>query len=411
MTKEIQHLVLVALAILWTGVRTASAQSFGVELHNTLMPASGAMGGASLAQPQDLVSALNGNPATLTQFQGTQFTFSGSWAEPTFNLTQSTPIPMMGPTFIDPFAAKSTAQGAAAGNIGVTQDLSIYDLPVTFGVAFVTIAGGSVDFRHVPASQGTNSSSVIFSLPMAVGANLTENLSIGASMSLGVAFFDGPFVGAGGMTNDYALRASLGTHYQATEFTGLGFYYQTKQSFQFDNALILNPGLMQTSLNVQMDLPQNFGLGISNTRLMDGNLLLAADLLFKGWNDADLFQSIYDDQWVVQIGAQYTAGRVKLRAGYAWAENPVSANVVNNIGGVVHPGGLPIARYTQGLLAITSQHRISGGVGITDVLPGMDFDLMAGGMFRDTEQLGPSTTTSIASYWVGMGFTWHFFRS
>ena len=84
MTKEIQHLVLVALAILWTGVRTASAQSFGVELHNTLMPASGAMGGASLAQPQDLVSALNGNPATLTQFQGTQFTFSGSWAEPTF---------------------------------------------------------------------------------------------------------------------------------------------------------------------------------------------------------------------------------------------------------------------------------------------------------------------------------------
>ncbi len=41
------------------------AQGFGVELHNTLMPASGGMGGVSIASPQDLPSALHGNPATL----------------------------------------------------------------------------------------------------------------------------------------------------------------------------------------------------------------------------------------------------------------------------------------------------------------------------------------------------------
>ena len=58
------------------GVSTAAyGQSFGVELHNTLMPASGGMGGASVARPQDLTSAINANPATLTQFQGTQFMF------------------------------------------------------------------------------------------------------------------------------------------------------------------------------------------------------------------------------------------------------------------------------------------------------------------------------------------------
>src|SRR6188768_238077 len=48
----------------------AFAQTFGVELHNTLMPAAGAMGGASLSRPQDLTSALNGNPATLSNFHG-----------------------------------------------------------------------------------------------------------------------------------------------------------------------------------------------------------------------------------------------------------------------------------------------------------------------------------------------------
>src|SRR6188508_1050226 len=83
------------------------AQSFGVELNNALMPAAGAMGGVSVAQPQDLTSSLNGNPATLTQFQGTQFLFGGAWAEPTFNLTQTSNIPTVGPALIAPYSAKS----------------------------------------------------------------------------------------------------------------------------------------------------------------------------------------------------------------------------------------------------------------------------------------------------------------
>ena len=64
----------------------AHGQMFGVELHNTTMPASAGMGGASIARPQDLTSAVNANPASLTQFRGTQFLFGGTWIEPTFNL-------------------------------------------------------------------------------------------------------------------------------------------------------------------------------------------------------------------------------------------------------------------------------------------------------------------------------------
>ncbi|QDU28873.1 Outer membrane protein transport protein (OMPP1/FadL/TodX) [Anatilimnocola aggregata] len=388
---------------------TASGQSFGVELHNTLMPASGAMGGVSIARPQDLTSALNGNPATLSQFKGTQFLFGGAWAEPTFNLTQTSDIPVAGPDpLIEPFSAKSTAPGTPAANIGVTQDLSELGLPGTFGLGFVSSAGGMVDFRQVPESHGTNSGIVVFNMPAVIGIDLTDRLSVGASLGLGIAFFDGPFVGASGMTPDYALRGTVGANYLLNETTFLGAYYQTEQSFQFDNAVLLNPGPGQTPFNVRMDLPQNVAFGIANNGLMGGCLLVGIDVIYKLYDEAALFDAVYDNQWVVQVGTQYTSGQYRLRAGYVWAQNPIDNTPGPNIGGVVQPGDLAAVRYTQGLLAVTSQHRISAGVGKVDALPGIDLDVMAGGMFRDSEQLGNFTTTSIASYWIGVGLTWKF---
>ena len=32
----------------------------------------------------------------------------------------------------------------------------------------------------------------------------------------------------------------------------------------------------------------------------------------------------------------------------------------------------------------------------------------SGGMFPASQMLGNSTTVSLASYWIGVGFTWHF---
>lgn len=388
----------------------AYGQSFGVELHNTLMPASGGMGGVSIARPQDLTSGLNANPAALTQFRGTQFTFGGGWADPTFNLMQTSAIPRIGEPLIDPFSAKSTAPGVPVGNIGLTQDLSDLGLPATLGIGFLTTAGGFVDFRHVPESHGTNTGQAIFNMPVALGVDLTERLSLGTSMSLGIAFFDGPFVGVGGMTPDYALRGTVGANYLLTDTTTIGGYYQSAQSYRFDNAVLFNPGPGQTAFDVNMDLPQNVGFGVANTTLMDGRLLVGIDVLYKLWDEADLYQAIYDNQWVMQFGTQYTHGRYRLRAGYVWAKNPVDQSPGMNLGGVVQPGDLAAVRYSQGLLAITSPHRISFGVGVADVLPGIDLDMMAGGMFRDTEQLGEYTTTSIESYWIGFGLTWRFGR-
>jgi long-chain fatty acid transport protein len=288
--------------------------------------------------------------------------------------------------------------------------LSELGLPATVGVGFVTSAGGMVDFRHVPASHGTASGLTVFNAPVGLGVDLTERWSVGASAALGIALFNAPFVEVSSMTPGYALRGTLGTSYLLTDATTVGAYYQTKQSYTFDNAFIYLPGPAQVVSNVDMDLPQNVGLGVANNALLDGRLLVGVDVLYKLWNQADLYAPIYNNQWVMQFGTQYSAGNYRLRAGYVWAQDPLDNSPGSNIGGVVQPGAMAAVRYTQGLMAITSQHRLSFGIGVVDVLPGIDLDMMAGGMFRDHAQLGEYTATSIESYWLGGGLTWRFGR-
>jgi long-chain fatty acid transport protein len=387
-------------------------QSFGTELHNTMMPASGGMGGASLSRPQDLTSAINGNPATLTQFRGTQILFGGGWVEPTMNLTQTSNLPVVGPgPVIQPFSAKSSAPGTPLSNIGVTQDLSeILGFEAVVGVGMVTTAGAAADFRNVPQSNGTNTSILLLNAPASLGVKLTDRFSLGAATSLGIAYYDGPFVGVGGMTPDYALRGTLGANYLLTDSTSIGGFYQTKQRFTFDNAISLNVQNFNPTLDVNMDLPENIGLGVANSSLFDGRLLLAMDLVYKYWDDAEMYSSVYDNQFVVQLGTQWTQGRYRYRAGYVWAENPLDPTPGLNLGGIVQQGGLPVVYYSQALLAVSCQNRMSLGLGIADVLPGIDLDMMGGGMFFDSQQLGAFTTSSLESYWLGFGLTWRFRR-
>ncbi|MFZ4733751.1 MAG: hypothetical protein ACOYK7_14525, partial [Pirellulales bacterium] len=98
-----------AVALLLLAAGPARGQSYGIDLRNTLMPASGGMAGTSVAAPQDFLSAINANPAALTQYEGTHFTIGGGFIEATANLTQTAPVPLLG---VQPFSAKSSTPGA-----------------------------------------------------------------------------------------------------------------------------------------------------------------------------------------------------------------------------------------------------------------------------------------------------------
>jgi long-chain fatty acid transport protein len=396
-------LVIGAMFLVASSRTEAIAQSFGIELHNNLMPASGGMAGASISRPQDVQSAINGNPATLRQFSGTQFSFGGAWADANYALTQTAPLPLIG---VDPYSAVAGTPGALLGNIGVTQDLDVIGMPATLGMGLMTNAGAGVDFRQVPESNGTSSQYLALDIVGGVGVGLTDRLSLGAAGVVGTSYIDGPFVDLGGMTGAYAFRATLGANYALTEMTSAGVYWQSKKRFEFEDAALFAGGI---PVDLSFDHPANVGLGLANNGLMNGRLLLAVDALYKMYGDAELLRGIYQDQWCMQLGSQYClSDRVRLRAGYACNENPMRDAQVVTIGGVTLPDGIPGIRYVQGQFAAITQHRLTGGVGIRDFVPGIDLDLFAGFAFDADDQFAATTVDVSGSYWVGFGTTWRF---
>jgi len=294
--------------------------------------------------------------------------------------------------------------------IGVSQELDGLALPTTVGLAVLGAAGGGASYAQDPASNGTSSYLLFLEFAPSVAVELTERLSVGATMFIGDGYVSGPFVGVSSMTNAYALRAGVGIDYRLGDASRIGAYYLSTQAFRFPNeAILLNQA---RAIDVDMGLPQTVGLGVSNESLMDGRLLLAADALFLDWESAALFGTIYRPQWVMQLGAQYRAtDALTLRAGYALAENPIDPNVGTSLGPVPVPGGIQAVKYLQSQFAIVNRHRIAAGFGYSDVIPGVDFDAFAGGMFPATEFLGDATRFDICSYWIGLGFTWHYDRA
>ena len=377
-----------------------NAQTYGIELHNAVMPASGGMAGTSFSRPQDVQSAIYGNPATTTQYAGTVFGFGGAFIEATINTNQATQLPLLG---VNPYSAKSDTPPSLLPNISIVNNTVIMGNPVTLGMGFFGNAGLGVDFRPVQQSAGTHASYLSLDLVNSAAVKLSERLSVGASLTAATSILDGPFVDTSSSQSDYALRYTLGANYELGNGISVGGFWQSKKDHKFDNVVRFGTGPYQ---DVQLDHPTNFGFGVANRCLMNGRLLLAADVIYKDWSDTDFFGAIFDDQWVLQFGGQYAlTNRTKFRMGYAFNEDATRDQVPGTIGGVVPIGGIPAVQYIQGQFAAINQHRLTGGFGVQEIVPGVDFDMSVGGMFDASKSFG-ATTASVESYWVSFGFTW-----
>ena len=275
------------------------------------------------------------------------------------------------------------------------------------GLGLIINAGGGVNFRGVPESNGTAAQYVALDMVAGVGLSVTDNLTLGASGSLGTSYFDGPFTDLAGMTTAYGVRGTLGANYQVTQFTSVGAYWQTKKHLNFEDALLLP--VLGTARDISFEHPSNVVFGIANNRLMDGRLLLATDIVFKQYSNADTLRAIYRDQWAFQFGAQYSATpKTALRLGYVYAQNPMKAAQLEGFGGNLLPDGIPAVRYVQGQFAAITEHRITCGIGVKDLRPGMDVDLFAGYGFDADDQFAATSVSLTGNYWVGFGSTWHF---
>ncbi len=392
--------------VLLTGLSigsVANGQAFGVLLQGNLNPAAGGMGGVGIANPQDVQSALALNPATLSQKKGTQFSFSGSWVEPTINMDNDATI---GPASISPFDSKSRRPGSIVGNIAVSQDFTALGYRATAGMGLLTASGLGVNYRDVGASNGTTAELVALATAMGVGVEVTDRLSIGALLSVATTSMDGIFTAVAASTPDYNLRGSFGITYELFDATTIGAFWQTEQKHTFDDFVRFGPpGSAFQDLSISF--PNVYGVGIADQSLMDGRLLLGIDFTYIDWSSTDFFGAIWKDQTALQLGAQFDLCRgIRLRAGYAYVDDASRNVVAPTIGGITPQAGVD---YIQALFPNSNEHRISGGIGVKDLLPGVDVDLFAGGMFNDSHDFGQSTV-SVASYWVGFGTTWRFGR-
>ena len=371
------------------GSAGAIAGPHGFDLHNVLNGASASLAGTSIAHVEDPVSAVFGNPATLTTYYGgTNFMFgatfymprarmvhdgsaghavanfgdgstTGTTAQTTgnnaFELTNNggvSPVGNGATTF--KFDSTSKADVYAVPQVAVTQDLSGLGIPVVLGVGVTATSGIGVDYKHTSNSLGAAAELINLGVNAGIGMKMSDTLDVGVSMTITYAMLEAGLTGSGGMTHDIGFRGTLGARKTMGPMT-IAAYYQTEQEHQYDNIHVtsmhgkfpfvglggINGGGNSVNLkcngdtvgnivgvcrqDLEVQQPWNVGLGFS----MDaGNgMLVMADFTHKKWSDAKFFNEFYDDQNVISIGVQKTMGNLKLRAGYGYADDPLLSTV------------------------------------------------------------------------------------
>jgi long-chain fatty acid transport protein len=414
------------------GSAGAIAGPHGFDLHNVLNGASASFAGTSIAHVEDPVSAVFGNPATLTTYYGgTNFIFGATFYMPRATMVHdgSAGFAVSGLTGLDAlveadnsnstyttddFAFNSTSKADvyAVPQVAVTQDLSGLGIPVVLGVGVTATSGIGVDYRHTSDSLGAGAELINLGVNAGIGMKMSDTLDVGVAMTITYAMLEAGLTGSGNQVHDIGFRGTIGARKSMGPMT-VGLYYQTEQEHQYDNLHVTSyDGVELTSLtglsnltnhsayvnasnllagkcngdsgnvcrqDVEIEQPWNVGLGVSMD--MGNNLLVMADLTHKHWSDSKFFNEFYDDQNVISVGVQKTMGNLKLRAGYGYADDPLLSTVkvgkhIATIGGVNVAGaaytapmyGLFMSYFQAMETPVIYKHRVALGLGVENFL-------------------------------------------
>jgi hypothetical protein len=382
--------------------------------------ASASFAGTSIAHVEDPVSAVFGNPATLTTYYGgTNFMFGATFYMPRATMVHdgSAGFAVSGLTGLDTlveadnaltsastddFAFNSTSKADvyAVPTVAVTQDLSGLGIPVVLGVGVSATSGIGVDYRHTSNSLGAGAELINLGVNAGIGMKMSDTLDVGVAMTITYAMLEAGLTGSGNQVHDIGFRGTIGARKSMGPMT-LGLYYQTEQEHQYDNLHVTsmdgsnlggslsNSSLTSTKCNgdagsvcrqdVKVQQPWNIGLGMAMD--MGNNMMVMADVTHKKWSDAHFFNEFYDDQNVISIGVQKTMGNLKLRAGYGYADDPLLSYLsvgqeIASIGGVNVAGaaytspmyGLFMSYFQAMETPVIYKHRIAVGLGVENFL-------------------------------------------
>ena len=237
------------------GSGAAFAGPHGFDLHNVFHGASAAMAGTSIAHVEDPVSAVFGNPATLTTYYGgTNFMFGATFYMPRarmqhdgsagyatgeatalVNITNGATGKARAATGGYSFDATSKADVYAVPTVAVTQDLTGLGIPVVLGVGVSATSGIGVDYKHNSNTLGAAAELINLGVNAGIGMSMTPNLDVGVSATITYAMLEAGLTGSGGMTHDIGFRATMGARMKVMPGLTVGAYVQTEQPHEYDN--------------------------------------------------------------------------------------------------------------------------------------------------------------------------------
>lgn len=361
---------------------------------------SNAMGGAVVAMPQDVTTALS-NPAGLSYLNMGE-------SHTRFDMNMSVLNPKRSMNGVD---SDSSAYIMATGGFAFQSELLGRDYTVSVGA--YPISGGGVDFPAEAFRLGNGRAAIVASrmslrIGPALAYKVSDRLSVGANLSLvatqmSIKNFDTSTLPPRSMNfpNDVAYGGSfvLGTIYRLSDRTNFGAAY-TSRSYTEDLKWNMDDGKWRLSFQD----PQTIAIGLSHQAT--DRLLLAADLKWLDFSGVRTSATLYgptaaktkslaynwSDQTVLALGAKYRlSDSITLLAGYNYGKSPIGEKDINNNAGVT---------------AIVEHHLSAGVTARVSKHSSLTFSLSHGLKNEMTASVGTPTKVSFEANLATMQFTY-----
>ena len=395
--------IFTAVALAFGAASAANAANYGTDLNLTMMPASGGMAGVGIANPLEPAAALFGNPATLANFnKGTSFSFGATFYKPEVSAQHN------GGNTGTAWSADSKASDYLVPSVAVTQAIS---QDTVLGLGLTAISGVGSDFRGTPGSLDPLAELVLFGANAGISHRVSNNLDLGGAVTIGNGFFQAGLSSNTASRRAFGVRGTLGANYHLGQ-TNIGAYYRSKLSIKYKDVVNYNTNAFW---DLTVEQPEEFAFGVSNASLLNGKLLLAADVIRKNWEGAKFYKDIYENQIIVALGAQLTQGKTKWRVGYSHANGPMKSNVGSNVGeatslaynGTNIPLTPSLVRYLQATNAeVIWQDQVTAGFGY-ELTKNIQLDTHVGMALSKEETIG-NTKVDAKAWQLGAGLTWTF---
>jgi len=404
-----KHLVLLTGMLASTSV--ALAGTFGTDLNNNMLPATGGMGGAAIARTVEPAAAVFGNPATLTEYnEGTSFTFGATFFQPKLEVEHD------GSITGTPWSGESNADKYLIPTVAITQ---AFTPNLVAGMGLTVQSGVGSDFRGSNGSLNPTGELLVFNANVGLGYKLSENLSLGAMATIGNGYFQASLSSSTGSSHNFGFRGTVGAKYD-TGATSIGAYYRSPLKIEYEEYISKGDGSGEFWSD-HVAQPQEFAIGLANNSLMGGNLQLNADVIYKDWESASFYKDFYRNQTVFALGAQLTTGKAQWRVGYSHADDPIKRNLPfnevigiggndvidggNGVGAIPVTGG--VVEYFQATNAgAVWEDTITAGFGY-QLTPVIKVDVHAAFTLNEDQDIG-GTNVEAEAWQAGLGLTWAF---